>query len=183
MWSETITSLFLSLSTKECAWMTEPYELATAMRRVCRELQVKICYQGMALCYDDELQRLGIQTVEHFVREVFLEGDAVPFCFARTVIPVHTYQHYKEQFDGLEDRLLGKTLLYPQSNRVRRSQFEYAVVEVNHPYFLKCAVDRAEKLGARRSVFYLEEHYPLLITEIFLPGIPFYQPEIKADST
>ena len=100
-------------------------------------------------------------------------GDGAKFCFARTCMPLATYQAYQAEFDSLNNQLLGDTLLYPRSTA--RQVFHYAALMHDHAYFDKCQVDDRLTLAARRSLFKLQGRYPLLVTEVFLPAIPLYQ--------
>ena len=178
MWTADIIELTTLLDAHAQAWLQRPYRLADALRRVCQQLQVTVVHTGEGSYLDDEQAVLGDNELGGYQREVFLVGDGVPFCFARTVMPLTTYQQFQQQFDTLNSKLLGEQLLYP--NQTVRSAFEYSVIDTQHPYFDCCGVSKTLTLPARRSQFFLEQQFPLLITEVFLPAIPHFQ---EADSS
>lgn len=155
------------------AWMLKPYNLSDALSQVCMHLSVQVLFQGMSDYHDDEAQALQIQgQTRCYVRQVFLKGDGVPFCFARIVVPQHTYHQYQSQFSTLNDQFLGNTLLYSNAT-TRRDPFEYAYISQAHPYTQY--LENTHPLGARRSVFYMDGQFPLLVSEVFLETIPEYK--------
>ncbi len=182
MWSPEPTSLTQSLTRNTINWMSQPYRLADALARVCNHLVVDLQFQGMGHYVEGEQALLDHNEPECYIREVFLKGDDVNLCFARTVMPVTTYQGYQKEFDTLSAKLLGNNLLYSKNGGVVRSAFQYAVIDVSHPYFIKCKLATSHKLGARASVFYIAGQHPLLVTEIFLPNIPVYKAEADCET-
>lgn len=172
MWQSQTEHLSHCLNDNQLAWLGRPYHLARALRRVCNELKVERIYQGPGDYLDDEAVVLDDSQTVGCTREVFLCGDGIQFCFARTCMPLKTYQAFKTELDSLNHQLLGDTLLYPRSTA--RQMFYYAALTHDHPYFQKSQVDDQLTLGARRSLFYLQDYYPLLVTEVFLPAIPLY---------
>lgn len=172
MWTRSIMHYATQLSDQDQGWMTQPHQLAAAMRRVCADLRIQICEQGMAEMLVEEQVFLAVPQSQAWIREVLILGDGVPFCFARTVVPPVTYQQYQQTFDTLDTRFLGDHFLYLNKGSMTRSSFEYAIISSNHPYFLKTGVTDVMTLPARRSIFYIADQYPLLINEVFLPKLP-----------
>lgn len=175
MWTESPTELKDTLSSNTLSWMSKPYRLADALLRVCDQLTVELQFQGVGMYLDDEQHLLEAKDNECYVREVFLYGNGMNLCFARTVMPTATYSFYKDEFDTMSSKLLGKNFLYSKGQGVTRGPFYYAVVDASHPYFKKCLVNSDQVLGARTSVFCIDKVYPLLVTEVFLPNIPLYK--------
>lgn len=173
MWEFQTEHLSSCLTDNELAWLQRPYRLAEALQRVCNSLTVERLYQGVGDYLDDEAQVLSSNQATGYVREVFLCGDGVKLCFARTSMPLETYHAFQTEFDSLNTKLLGDTVLYPRSTA--RQLFSYTAITTQHPYHVKCQTLCDSPLAARRSVFHLNDRYPLLVTEVFLPAIPTYQ--------
>lgn len=146
-------------------WLTKPYILSQALKRSFGAISVEVVSQAFGEALPDEIALLEIPTNEQaFIRQVYLVAGGQRRTYGRVVIPLRTYQYYEEKFEGLENKPLGETLLYNNPD-VTRSEFEFSFV-----YLLS-----EEGHWARRSVFWLKE-YPLLVTELFLPGLPEYVP-------
>ncbi|PHQ82526.1 MAG: hypothetical protein COB66_00035 [Coxiella sp. (in: Bacteria)] len=181
MWKTTIRALECQFGGDYLDWLVKPYNLSTALKRVCTQLSVRILYQGRDVYCDDECQVLQDDaSAQHcYVRQVILQGDDRPFCFARIVAPWSVYQQYQQQFDTLDGNLLGNTLLYSNSNTTR-SPFEYQCIDKSHAYYacldsnLSEPLPQGESLAARRSIFHMDGDYPLLVSEVFMPDIPAY---------
>lgn len=150
MWCENIVQLQISPDNHIYDWLTKPYILSQALRKVCVNLSVKVLTQKL-------------QTDNSLIRQVYLLGDDIPWVFAETLVAADTYQQYKDIFDKLNNNLIGETLLYGNPN-TKRYAFEYALIEHNN-----------SSLWARRSDFNIC-NYKLTITEAFLPDIPRYAP-------
>lgn len=151
-------------------WLTKPYILSQALRLVCTSLTVRVLSQERSHALDDENAKLNLaDNALPLVREVFLEGDGIPFTYGRVVVPPDTYQTYFNDFENLASRPIGETLLYNNPNS-RRSAFEYATIEIG---LLSSLAMFNQILWGRRSIFTLGDS-PLLVTEIFLPTLPDY---------
>ncbi len=163
-------------------WLTKPYILSKALKRISKDITVKVLDQRFMSAISDEYMALGIPQDElPFVRQVFLVGEnQVPLTYGRVVIPKQTYQAHFGDFEKLGSKLLGESLLYNNPD-VIRSEFEFACLE-NDPrqiFVLEQLPDLPQQpLWARRSVFSIKQH-PLLVTELFLPYLPAYIPEYE----
>lgn len=172
-WSTNIADISTDLSPIVIDWMLKPYNLSEALSRVCTHLSVQILFQGIDHYRDDEARVLRVEDeINCYVRQVFLRGDGVPLCFARIVASMQTYYQYEAQFSELNDQFLGNVLLY-HNPMTRRDAFEYAQLSSSHPY--RQYLENRHPLGARRSVFYMDGQFPLLVSEIFLESIPEYK--------
>ncbi len=181
MWKKVIKDLGITIPKKYLDWLTKPYKLGDALRQVCQQLTVNVLEQRFRPSYQDECLLIRakeeLNITECFVREVFLEGDSLPFVFARVVIPSYVYERYISDFSQLGERLIGETMLY-SNHKTLRGAFEYAGIKKNHPLYqaitayLPDTIEKMETYWARRSVFYLDGCYPILITEAFTSVIP-----------
>lgn len=182
MWTSDICLLRGNVSEKYLEWLEKPYHLSVALQRVCHKLRVQVLYEGNGVLEESERDLLQTPPSEKngYVRNVFLMGDDVPFCFAHITVPSHTYRHYYSAFCKLGDRLLGNTLFYANP-RTTRSPFQYGLIHIQSLYnpllFKELNVAAVSESGmpARRSIFYMDSQFPVLVTEVFLPGIPVYQ--------
>lgn len=157
-------------------WLTKPYILSQALRRICQTLSVKVIKQCFMEAFEDEYDVLQTNaSTLPLIRQVFLEGDGVLLTYGRVVIPKTTYEQYFSQFESLNNNLIGETLLYKNPDATRGA-FEYACVNSSHPIAKEVIAffTDVEFLWARRSIFSLKS-YPLLVTELFLPTLPPYR--------
>lgn len=182
MWTTNAQELACFANSPYRDWILKPYNLSQALKRVCDQLKVQILFQGLDQYLDDEKIILNDFTSDRcYVRQVFLVGDDEPFCFARIVAPLSVFHHYEEAFTGLQGNLLGNTLLYSNPKTIRKA-FEYSAIPRQHAYyqFLKPHLSTSRQqqleqtLAARRSIFLMDAEHPLLVTELFLTGIPEY---------
>ena len=173
MWVSDVTLLQAMIPCQYIPWLEKPYRLADALRRVCHELCVQVLYQGDGPLAEEERDYLRLPITEHrcYVRKVLLTGDNVPFCFAYIIIPYVTYHQYEPAFLNLGQRLFGDTLLYANS-KTTRSVFQYGLIPAEG---IDYDPDLKGCLPARRSIFYMDGIFPVLITESFLAKIPCYQ--------
>jgi len=140
-------------------WMTKPYILSQALKRICHSLTVEVISQEFTNAHSNEYSLLGLTKGDvPFIRQVILLGDGIPFTKGRVVIHPTTYQNHFAQFAALGSQLIGETVLHNNNPDVTRSRFEYAHLEEG---------------WARRSVFWIKKD-PLLVSEIFLPILPAY---------
>lgn len=180
MWSREPLERYFGNYPQHRAWMCEPHKLYDALMRVSQQQPtVKRLFEGAAGLHESEQQRLSAQ--QGYVREVLMSVGDTPCYLARTVIADTTYRRFKTVFEGLGDAPLGDTLLYANP-KTTWGAFEYALIDNPQQYFVCGDLDTdATHLGARRRLFYFDGELdcPLLITEVFLPHIPQYQPKLR----
>lgn len=164
--------------TKEIAdWLTKPFILSQALRRVCQTLTVNVISQEFAVAFEDEYEILDIDKKElPLVRKVFLEGDNHPLTYGRVIVAPITYRHHFSQFDMLGESPIGESMLYHNPD-VTRGPFEFIALDENTLLFQEAALKYPTAIQAplygRRSVFWMKQD-PLLVTELFLPALPPY---------
>lgn len=166
-------------------WLTKPYILSKSMKLLCNNLTVTVIQQQKDYILRSEREILKInnsKTPDTYVRKVYISGDNIPWEYARVVVPTTTYTTYKETFESLGGKLIGETLLY-NNPRTTRSNFEYTKLTAENYVYQELAQYIPESLNnlhndtiyGRRSIFYIDGTFPLLISEFFLPAIPEYQ--------
>lgn len=105
------------------------------------------------------------------VRHVRLLCNERPCVFARTVIPYSTLRGSVRRLTLLGSRSLGAVLFADPT--MRRGELEIAAIgksEFLYNQAMKGIRQKTDPICGRRSVFYLSDK-PLLVNEIFLPGI------------
>jgi chorismate--pyruvate lyase len=120
----------------------------------------------------DECLSLDIPLTEiAYHREVrLMDGDEANV-YARTVIPLATFQAMKQRFNTLGNRPLGDLLFTDPS--AKRGPIEITCLKPGQWLYEMAVMEesfRPEKLWGRRSHFYLSGN-KLLVNEIFLPTL------------
>lgn len=105
------------------------------------------------------------------IRQVRLMCNDIPWVFARTVIPRATLTGRRRRLAGLGNKPLGAMLFADPG--MKRGEIELSRIGPTQPLFQQ-ALEGAEKtpdsVWGRRSLFYLSSK-PLLVSEIFIPGV------------
>lgn len=164
-------------------WISRPFILSHALRRVCGNFSVEIADQRMKPLYADEIAALKCyENTYGYIRETYLGDIGNPLVYARVTMPEYTYVANKESLENLGNRPIGETLLYRHPS-MTRGEFEVkrlsqddellfdALVHFNYYRAVIERVSRENELWARRSLFTLSGN-PLLITEVFMPDMP-----------
>jgi chorismate--pyruvate lyase len=105
------------------------------------------------------------------LREVHLYCGDTPVVFAHSVIPRAGLRGPWHGLSELGSKPLGAALF--ADPRVERSALQFQKIGGRHELFQRACrllAQRPPHLWARRSVFSLR-HRPILVTEVFLPGI------------
>lgn len=156
-------------------WLSRPYKLSEAFRRVATALSVDVISQQFDSILTDEALYLDLQADEKpFLRQVYILGDGNRFEYARVIIPPETYEKHFKQLENLNSNLIGEKVLYSHPG-MKRSAFEYTALTAQDSRFEIASAGftggKPDVLWARRSIFWLDG-LPLSVMEVFLPGIP-----------
>ena len=162
----------LGCGTDLAPWLRDRGSLTQRIQQRCAHFSVRGVRNGLAHITLDESRLLGIAARQlAWSREVFLYADENPVIFAHSVV---AHQHLRGAWSAvrkLGSRPLGALLFaHPL---VERRPLHYQSLRDKHPLYQRAAAvlrDPPRRLWARRSLFYLHDA-PLLVTEIFLPGI------------
>ena len=158
-------------------WLRYPRSLTAALGSACgnacgERISVRLVSQGSGRPTRDEVAALGLgRSSRPVVRQVQLCCGAVPWVFARTVIPHSTLKGAAGRLLRLGTRPLG-ALLFADPG-VRRGELEAARLQRRHALYGFAALvgqRNYAQLWARRCVHYLDSR-PLLVTEVFLDAI------------
>ncbi|KDM92346.1 chorismate--pyruvate lyase family protein [Photobacterium galatheae] len=143
------------------SWLHEQGSLSRRFARYCHQFSVRLLGQhplrAQAL-KPGERQMLG--DVDCLERCVLLEGDGVPWVFARTLIPLPTLTGDEHDLAQLGDLPLGYRVFTDQS--ARRDALQLAQTSLE-----------GKRLWARRSRLWVKEK-PMLVAELFLAPAPVY---------
>ena len=155
-------------------WLLDPASLTRRIQSACPGcFRVEVLFQGWTRPQHNESRELGMRTGNSgFVREVHLLCDGRPWVFARTVIPRTTLTGPRRYLTRLKSRPLGAVLFADPS--MQRGPVEIARLspcDKLYPAAIRHLTQRPETIWGRRSLFRLGGK-PLLVSEIFLPGIP-----------
>lgn len=168
MWIPNLSELNPSPNQELLPWLQVPNNLGDALRKVCRELSVKIISEQFEHFFQDE-QTILNDSRGH-VRTILLQGDNLPFCYCRTAVPANVYKRYEHEFNTLGMKLIGETMLY-NNPKTMRFPFEFCHISSDHVLFelINNALPvRSRSFYARRSVFLMDGLDSILITEVFL---------------
>ncbi len=154
-------------------WLFDPGSLTARVIAACPgRFHVEVLSQSWQRASVDEAQRLHMTLHERaLIREVYLCCDAIPWVFARTIMPQRTLTGRQKFLAHLGARPLGAVLF--ADPHMHRDPMEVTHLSMRQQLFHKAMLrspDAASDIWARRSVFYLGAK-PLLVNEIFLPTV------------
>lgn len=152
-------------------WLIDRSSLTDRVRERCAAFRVELVFQGPRRAARDERFLAGGRGVRAFVREVFLSCGRARVVFAHSVTRLASLRGDWRGLVRLGARPLGAALF--ADPRVRRSPLRFRRLGPRDElHVLACAATgrRLPVLWARRSLFVLGKS-PILVTEIFLPGI------------
>jgi chorismate--pyruvate lyase len=153
-------------------WLVDRGSLTRRLQERCDRFQVRPVCQRLALSCIDEQLLLGLGGRQLAVtREVFLYCGETPVVFAHSVVHRDGLVGAWRWLGTLGARPLGAALFSDPT--IARSPLAFRRIGSHHRLFPRATARLASPpvaLWARRSVF-LREDSPLLVTEVFLPGI------------
>ena len=153
-------------------WLTDRGSLTQRIADRCDRFRVEVVFQGLRTPTRDEAFLFAdCRRSRVLVREVFLCCGDTPVVFAHSVTRPRDLRGPWKALTGLGSRSLGSRLF--TDPRVRRHPLHQKKINAAHELYAR-ALQRAPKaarsLWARRSLFVLHKA-PILVTEVFLPGI------------
>ena len=154
-------------------WLFNDTSLTARLVANCKEVfRVEVLRQRYARVQRNEERLLNMPHRQRaLLREVYLYCGAVRVVYARSIIPLSTLTGRQRQLAHLGERPLGGFLFSCPS--MRRGQVQLAEIYPGNPVYNRAMNNlqqTSETLWGRRSVFRLQNK-PLIVAEIFLPGI------------
>ncbi len=156
-------------------WLRDRSSLTARIKSACRcaGFRVRVVRQGWGRPLYGEARLLRMRPGEiAIVREVELLCGGRSWVFARTLIPARSLCGSARRLAHLGDKPLGEVLFSDQ--RARRGVTQVARLLPRHRLFgiaVRELNTKPAEIWGRRSLFFLSSK-PLLVNEIFLPGIP-----------
>ncbi len=160
----------LGAETELMPWLRDHGSLTRRIVQRCERFSVHNVKDGLARIALDESALLDIAPRQlAWSREVFLCADDQPVVFAHSACA--GLRGAWQSVRHLGNKPLGAVLF--SHPLISRQPLHYKALNAHHPLY-RCAAgvlsDPPGRLWARRSLFYLHNE-PLLVTEVFLPGI------------
>ncbi|MGE5027795.1 MAG: chorismate--pyruvate lyase family protein [Betaproteobacteria bacterium] len=153
-------------------WLLDRGSLTQRICDRCAAFSVRHVRQRHGMAMPSERRIVALKHHSRaLLRDVFLYCGETPVVFAHSVLPAASLGGSWQSLGRLGDRPLGAALF--SNPRVHRTPLHFKKLNPRDPLFrLACTVlpDRPASLWARRSLFYLQGR-PILVTEVFLPGI------------
>jgi chorismate--pyruvate lyase len=161
-----------NIETGYAPWLRDHGSLTRRIQQRCTQFGVRNLCDCLMLPAHDETALLGLSPRQKiYTREVFLLADKQPVVFAHSVVAPQHLRGAWQSLQHLGNRPLAALLFaHPL---VQRAPLHYRTLKPNHPLYRRASVTLDTpplKLLARRSLFTLHGA-PLLVTEVFLPGI------------
>jgi chorismate--pyruvate lyase len=153
-------------------WLTSEGSLSQRIVDCCPQFRVVRLMQARRRANPDESLLAGVPVGRcAIVREVLLLCGSTPLVFAHSIVAAEHLRGAWHSLRGLGTRPLASALF--ADPRVSRGPLRYRKIGLRHPLYVRAAevvTALPSELWARRSVFH-RHHAPLLVTEVFLPGI------------
>ncbi len=153
-------------------WLSRPGSLTAHLRRHCPTFNVLRLRQELDRPHLDEWAPLQLARPHSvLVREVLLRCGNVPLVFAHSVTALKNISGPWRALAGLGNRPLGEALFL--NPRIHREPLAYRRLDARHPLYRAAAAslpNPPRQLWARRARYFLDDA-PLLVNEVFLPGL------------
>lgn len=153
-------------------WLTDPGSLTARIMARCQRFRVRVIREVHARPHLDEHALIDVPLGRHaWVREVLLIADDQPVVFAHSVLRLQDLTGAWHMTRAIGSRPLGAALFADPG--IRRGDLHAARIPAAHPLHQQASQASGlalPLLWGRRSRFTREDR-PLLVTEVFLPGI------------
>ncbi|MDO8958978.1 MAG: chorismate lyase [Rhodocyclaceae bacterium] len=153
-------------------WLIDPGSLTARIVARCNRFQVQVLCEKRARPFSDERPLIGLPAGRHaWVREVLLVADGIPVVFAHSILAPRDLRGAWHMARAIGSRPLGAALFADPG--ILRGPLSAARLTAAHPLHRHAAAAVAATLPTlwgRRSRFCRQDR-PLLVTEVFLPGI------------
>ena len=156
-------------------WLTETNFLTKKLQSLVGATKLEVLSQiwKNSTWWDCHMLGLKQETVLH--RDIVITCQN-KFCwYARTILPLKTFNANVNLFSQLQTKLLGQILF--ESNMVARKSLQYYPIDATtleyhwmDSYYNSTLQQNNLLLWARKSEFLVDGVYPLYLIEIFLPS-------------
>jgi chorismate--pyruvate lyase len=153
-------------------WLSDPASLTARIVARSDRFQVRVLGEHRARPFNDERTLIGLPPGRHaWTREVLLLANGVPVVFAHSVLAPRDLNGAWHMAQAIGSRPLGAALFADPG--ICRGPLTSARLLSHHPlhrHACNALNEQLPVLWARRSRFCRLDR-PLLVTEVFLPGI------------
>lgn len=153
-------------------WLSDPGSLTARIVARCGDFLVQVLGETRALPFADERGQIGLRAGRlAWTREVLLLADNIPVVFAHSVLAPRDLTGAWHMARAIGSKPLGAALF--ADPHITREPLHTARITPRHPLHRHASAALAmplPTLWARRSRF-SRLGRPLLVTEVFLPGI------------
>ena len=154
------------------AWLTDTGSLTRRIQTRCTDFRVQVVRQVFARPFLDECSLINMPADRWaWVREVLLYAEGTPVVFAHSVLPPPDLASAWCLARAIGSRPLGAALF--ADPLIRREPLQVARLRSGHPLLARAIAEGGNGVSsawARRSRF-IRHGRPLLVSEVFLPGI------------
>ncbi len=153
-------------------WLIDPGSLTARIVARSTRFEVRVLREARSQPFLDERELIGLPAGRHaWVREVLLVADGVPVVFAHSILAPRDLRGAWHMAQAIGSRPLGAALFADPG--IARGPLTAARLTAGHPLHRRAADALGKSLPTlwgRRSRF-SRRMRPLLVTEVFLPGI------------
>jgi len=153
-------------------WLLDRGSLTRRIQMRCTAFSVRHVRQRNDMAMPSERRMVALKHhARALLRDVFLYCGETPMVFAHSVLPAASLHGAWQSLGRLGDKPLGAMLF--SNPRVRRTPLRFKKLNPRDALYRFASAVLPEppaSLWARRSVFTLQGK-PILVTEVFLPGI------------
>ncbi|TCS35918.1 chorismate--pyruvate lyase family protein [Reinekea marinisedimentorum] len=168
---QSITTDFNAAPAHTLSWLNHKDSLTARLRQNCSAFHVEVLNEELSPADANEAALItGTEQAPLWVREVYLYGDNQPWVYARSSMPANTSSQLA-QIKQLHQKPLGEMLFSSPDLHIH----ERLVAEFQPTAQLNPGQNpEMTALWGRRTLFRIG-NFPLVVTEIFLPGSPAYR--------
>ena len=163
---------------------SDPGSLTRNLQRMVRHSLVFSCLNHAVLTLNpSHASYLGREAKEKSVRRAILWSyQNHDWVYAETTMPMESYQWLFERHS--EARPIGELLFGEDANDVVISPLAFAMIDDTSDLYARVLAHITQPLDqssllVRRRKFMVNEDYPLMIEEVFLPGMQYYFNQLK----
>lgn len=153
------------------SWLSYTKSLTNRLKEVSGEAKLKILLQKkIKTCWWGRYF-LGVEEGEVIQRDIEVFSGQHPCWFARSIIPLSTYENNLDFFSRLANESLGEIVF--NNSVVQRLSLMYYDIDcskLEYHWLMKYGYERKDRLWGRLSVFLINKNYFYLI-EILLPAL------------
>ena len=157
-------------------WLIHHDSLTDRLKAVAPNVRLDILRHEWSAPDAWDKRALCLNSNEHALHREILMWASTDICwYARTILPLPTYQAEAMLFSRLKTHALGD-LIWDNPNIKRVHMKHYAIHEgsLEYPFLTDAMHQGKTPLWARLSTLSVREIFPFYLLEIFLPGLQKY---------